>query len=144
MQSSGATETGPQSDNKLGGKFSGFCQATAGAGCQVGPHRATASRPAQHSQARLVPEQARLHAETQEDREMGRGCESGGRLSVGVRGDPQSQTERTERVGRVKQKNSLFQFCLCSPCSGLLPLAQKGEKESERRWFKWNASPSAS
>ena len=102
MQSSGATETGPQSDNKLGGKFSGFCQATAGAGCQVGPHRATASRPAQHSQARLVPEQARPHAETQEDREMGRGCESGGRLSVGVRGDPQSQTERTERVGRVK------------------------------------------
>ena len=100
MQSLGATEPGPQSDNKLGGKFSGFCQAAAGAGCQVGPRKATASCPAQHSQARLVPEQAGPHTETQEDREMGRGYESVGRSSVGVRGGPQSQRERAERVGR--------------------------------------------
>lgn len=32
----GGTQTGPQSDNKLGGKFSG-CWAQARAGCQVGP-----------------------------------------------------------------------------------------------------------
>ena len=67
----------------------------------MGPRRATASRSAQHSQARLVPDQARPHTETQEDREMGRGCESGRVVGGGQRGS-QSQTERAERVGRVK------------------------------------------
>lgn len=60
VQSVGGKQTGPQSDNKLGGKFSGCYQAGGRTGCQVGPPRATASCPAQLSQARLVPGQAHL------------------------------------------------------------------------------------
>lgn len=91
MQSTGATQTGPRSDNKLGGKFSGCRQAGGGVGCRVGAHRAAAGCSAQHSQARLAPDPTRPPTETQRDRDRGRGTGSGGRWQ------PQGpQTQRGE------------------------------------------------
>ena len=62
--------------------------------------------------------------------------------------DPGHPIKCTAYCGLLSEKfkrrwvEQLIPVCLCSPCSGLLPPAQKGEREAERRWFAWNAWPS--